>query len=55
MTMKIDAKFEEKVLCLLFQNWQELGEFWSEHSKVSKGYTLIGPFREKYVTVDVRK
>ena len=40
---------------LLFQNWQELGEFWSAHSKVSKGYTLIGPFREKYVTVDVRK
>ena len=32
----------------LFQKWQEFGEFWSEHSKVSKICTLIGPFRAKY-------
>ena len=34
MTLKIDAKFEEKLM--LFQKWQEFGEFWPEHSKVSK-------------------
>ena len=34
MTLKIDAKFEEKLM--LFQKWQEFGEFWAEHSKVSK-------------------
>ena len=33
----------------LFQNWWEIGEFWSEHSKVTNIYTLICPFREKYV------
>ena len=39
---------------LLFQNWQEFGEFCSEHSKVSKIYTLICPFREKYVMFDLK-
>ena len=40
---------------LLFQNWQEFGEFLSEHSKVSKIYTLIGSLREKYVMFDLKK
>ena len=40
---------------LLFQNWQEFGEFWSEHSKVSKICTLTGPFRAKYITFDLKK
>ena len=40
---------------LLFQKWQEFGEFWSKHSKVSKICTLIGPFREKYITSYLRK
>ena len=40
---------------LLFQKWQEFGEFWSEHSKVSKVFTLIGPFHAKYITFDLRK
>ena len=40
---------------LLFQKWQEFGEFWSEHSKVSKICTLIGPFCAKYVTFDLNK
>ena len=39
---------------LLFQNWQELGEFWSEHSKVSKICTLVGPFRAKYIIFDLK-
>ena len=40
---------------LLFQKWQEVGEFWSEHSKVSKICILIGPFRSKYITFDLKK
>ena len=40
---------------LLFQNWQEFGEFWSEHSKVSKICTLIGPFCAKYIIFDLKK
>ena len=38
----------------LFQKWQEFGEFWSEHSKVSIIYTLIGPFRAKYIKFDLK-
>ena len=40
---------------LLFQNWQEFGEFWSEHYKVSKICTLIAPFRAKYIIFDLKK
>ena len=40
---------------LLFQNWQEFGEFWSEHYKVSKICTLIAPFRAKYTIFDLKK
>ena len=40
---------------LLFQNWQEFGEFWSEHDKVSKICTLIAPFRAKYIIFDLKK
>ena len=40
---------------LLFQNWQEFGKFWSEHSKVLKICTLIGPFCAKYVIFDLKK
>ena len=38
---------------LFFQNWQDFGEFWSAHSKVSKICTLIGPFRAKYIIFDL--
>ena len=40
---------------LLFQNLQEFDEFWSEHSKVTKICTLIGPLHAKYKTFDIRK
>ena len=40
---------------LLFQQWQEFGEFWSEHSKVSKICILIGCFHAKYITFDLKK
>ena len=39
----------------LFQKRQEFGEFWSEHSKASKIYTLIDAFCEKYVIFDLKK
>ena len=38
----------------MFQKWQEFREFWSEHSKVSIIFTLIGPFRVKYITFDLK-
>ena len=38
-----------------FQKWQEFGEFWSEHLKVWKVCTLIGPFCAKYITFDLKK
>ena len=37
------AKCEEKS-DLLFQKWQEFGEFWSKHSKVSKICTFIDSY-----------
>ena len=40
---------------LLFQKWQQFSEFWSEHSKVSKICTLIGPFCAKYMTFGLIK
>ena len=40
---------------LLFQKWQEFGEFWFEHSRVPKIYTFIGPFCGKYITFDLKK
>ena len=40
---------------LLFQTWQEFGEFWTEQSKVSKICTLIGSFRAKFITFDLKK
>ena len=39
----------------LFQKWQEFGEFSSEHSKVSKICTFIGPFCAKYITFHLKK
>ena len=39
----------------LFQNWQEFGDFWSENSKVSKIYTWIGPFCERYMMFNLKR
>ena len=50
MTLKSDAKFEEKSICC-FKNWhEEFDKFLSEHFKVSKTFTVIGPFHENYIT-----
>ena len=40
---------------LLFQKWQEFGEFWPEHSKVSQICTLIGSYCAKYLMFDLKK
>ena len=40
---------------LLLKKWQEFGDFWPEHSKVSKMCTLIVSFCAKYITFDLRK
>ena len=40
---------------LFFQQWQNFGEFWHEHSKVSKICTFIGFFCAKYITFDLKK
>ena len=39
----------------LFQNWQKLGKFWPDYSKVSKIWTLICPFWEKYIKFGLKK
>ena len=55
MILNIDAKSEEEKNDFFFQKWQEFGEFWSEHSKISKIGTLIGPFHAKYITFDLKR
>ena len=41
---------------LLFQNWyEEFDKFWPKHSKVSKTYTLMGPFWPKYIMFELKK
>ena len=40
---------------LLFQKWQEFGEFWHEYSKVSKICSFIGSYSGKYLIVDLKK
>ena len=39
---------------MLFQKWQEFGEFWPKHSKVSKIYTLIDSYCAKYLMFDLK-
>ena len=41
---------------LSFLKWrEEFDKFWPEHSKVSKGFTLIGSFRANYVLFELKK
>ena len=40
---------------ILFQKWQKFGEFWPDHSKVSKICFLIGCFLYKVYNVWVKK
>ena len=61
MTLKSDAKFEEKLTCGLENDMrnmadfhQEFNKFWPEHSKVSKIFTLMGFFRAKYIFFELK-
>ena len=54
MIVKSDPEIWRKTN-LLFQKWQEFGEFWSEHSKVSKTCSVIGLFCAKRITFDLKK
>ena len=40
---------------LLFQKWQEFGEIWPRHSKISKIFTLIASFFAKYIMFDLKQ
>ena len=40
---------------LLWQKWQEFGEIWSEHSKVSKTCTFICSYCANYLIFDLKK
>ena len=40
---------------LLFHKWQESGEFWPEHSKVSKICTFIGSYCATYLKFDLKR
>ena len=53
MTLKGDAKFEEKPICC-FKNDKNLVNF-DLSTQVSKICTLIGPVRAKYITFDLKK
>ena len=38
----------------LFQKWQEFGEFWPEHSRVSKTCTFISSYCAKHLMFDLK-
>ena len=40
---------------LLFQKWQEFGEIWPEHSKVSKIWNFICSYCAKYLVFKLKK
>ena len=40
---------------LLFQKWQQFGEFWPEHSKVSNICFSTGSYCAKYLILDLKK
>ena len=53
---KISAKkVLRRNIDLLFQERQEFGEFWREHSKVSQICTLIGSYCAEYLMFDGKK
>ena len=53
MTLKIDAKFEDKLI-FCFKKWQELGKIWPEHSQVSKACNFIYCYCAKYLMFDLK-
>ena len=54
MPVKSEAKFEGKTICCL-KNDKNVVNFDLITQKSCKICTLIGPFRAKYVTLDLKK
>ena len=54
MTLKIDAKFEEKLICC-FKTDKNMVNFYLSTQKSQKIYTFIGSLHEKYVMFDLKK
>ena len=67
---KYELKIHREVIChdneelrkiwrridFLFQSWhEEFDEFWPEHLKVSKSFTLTGSFWAKYISFELKK
>ena len=62
MILKNNAKFEEELKCCFKINMRNLTnfdpstyKFWSEHSQVVKICTLMGPFWQKYIMLELKK
>ena len=55
MTMKSDKKYGEESTCRFKIDMRNLTNFWAEHSKVSKSFTLIGSFRAKQIFFELKK
>ena len=54
MILKKNTKFGDESTC--FKIWhKEFYKFWHEHLKVSKLFTLIGPFSAKYILFELKK
>ena len=54
MTLKSDAKFEEKLICC-FKNDKNLVNSSDLSTGNSQMFTLIGSFCAKYITFDLKK
>ena len=55
MTLKSDAKFEEKLICCFKTDKNLVNFYLITYSKVSKICTLVGSLHEKYVMFDLKK
>ena len=55
MTMKNDTRFEEELTCQFKIHIRNLTNFWPEHSKNSKNFTLMGYFWSKYIMFELKK
>ena len=53
MALKSDGKFEESLICCLKNDMKLVNS--DPSTQVSKICTLIGPFRAKYMTFDLKE
>ena len=55
MKVKRDAKFGEKLTCRFKIGIRNFTNFWPEHSKASKMFTLMGSFWANYIFFELKK